>query len=190
MWDFNYVDGIPHAGLYASDSYLYFFITNRNYSPDGMMLGKMGDDFIDYKKNSDKLKYYCGSNWSYSNKNSIQLFKPGNTETNIYYCDNTKLFFSTTYKPQDNRILLTWSSKLTGPWSNPVVIYDVPEKNKSFPVHSYAARIHGWLSQTKGVLIISYATNEFGGIDNLMRSEGMDIYRPRFIEVQLNKYYV
>ena len=190
MWDFNYVDGIPHAGLYASDSYLYFFITNRNYSPEGMMLGRMGDDFIDYKKDSDKLEYYCGTNWSYSNKNSIQLFKPGNTETNIYYCDNTKLFFSTTYKPQDNRILLTWSSKLTGPWSNPVVIYDVPEKNKSFPVHSYAARIHGWLSQTKGVLIISYATNEFGGIDNLMRSEGMDIYRPRFIEVQLNKYCV
>ena len=136
----------------------------------------------------DFQKDFClGINFS---KYSIQLFKPGNTETNIYYCDNTKLFFSTTYKPQDNRILLTWSSKLTGPWSNPVVIYDVPEKNKSFPVHSYAARIHGWLSQTKGVLIISYATNEFGGIDNLMRSEGMDIYRPRFIEVQLNKYYV
>ena len=28
MWDFNYIDGIPHAGLYVSDSYLYFFITN------------------------------------------------------------------------------------------------------------------------------------------------------------------
>ena len=190
MWDFNYTNGVPHAGLYSSDGYLYFFLTNRNYFSDGMILGRIGDDFTEHKLDSDRLEYYCGNNWRYSNKRSIQLFKPRNSETNIYYCHNTKLFFSTTYRPQDNRILLTWSNKITGPWSNPIEIYDIPEKNKSFPVHSYAARIHDWLSQTKGALIISYATNEFGGIDNLMKPEGMDIYRPRFIEVQLEKYCV
>ena len=55
-------------------------------------------------------------------------------------------------------------------------------------MHSYAARIHDWISQKRGTLIISYATNEYGGTDNLMKPEGIDIYRPRFIEVMIDKY--
>ena len=188
MWDFNYTKGVPHAGLFSDDRYLYFFLKNRNYFSDGMMLGRIGVDFAKYKHGSERLEYFCGDKWQYSSKNSMQLFTPSNTETNIYFCHITKLFFTTTYRPQDNRILLTWSNKITGPWSHPTIVYDVPEKNRSFPVHSYAARIHDWISQKRGTLIISYATNEYGGTDNLMKPEGIDIYRPRFIEVMIDKY--
>ncbi|MBH11068.1 MAG: hypothetical protein CMG74_12110 [Candidatus Marinimicrobia bacterium] len=186
MWNFNYTEGVPHAGLFSDDGYLYFFLTNRNCFSDGMMLGRISADFAKYKHSSESLEYFCGDNWQYSNNNSKQLFKPSNTETNIYYCRRTKLFFSTTYRPRDNKILLIWSKKITGPWSEPLKIYDIPEKNRSFPVHSYAVRIHDWLSQERGTLIISYATNEYGGIDNLMQPEGIGIYRPRFIEVNID----
>ena len=185
LWDFNYDNGVAHAGLHIENDFLYFFITNRKFFVDGMMLGRMPIDLIKNKSKSNKLEFFSGNNWNYSSDNAIQLFMPSNTETNIYYCKNTNLYFSTTYRPHENRILLTWSPKLTGPWSDPLAIFDIPEKNKSFPVHSYAIRIHDWLSMDSGNLIISYATNEFGGMDNLMTTEGLDIYRPRFVEVCL-----
>jgi hypothetical protein len=47
-------------------------------------------------------------------------------------------------------------------------------------------RIHPWISDKRGKLIISYATNEYGGMDHLFTEEGMDIYRPYFIEVELS----
>ena len=46
-------------------------------------------------------------------------------------------------------------------------------------------RIHTWASDATGSLIISYATNEYGGMDNLFTEKGYNIYRPYFIQVKI-----
>ena len=46
-------------------------------------------------------------------------------------------------------------------------------------------RIHTWASDATESLIISYATNEYGGMDNLFTKEGYNIYRPYFIQVRI-----
>ena len=95
------------------------------------------------------------------------------------------MFITTTYVPKNNKIYLLWSKKLTGPWSEPQCIYTVPEAKQDFKVVSYAMRIHTWASDATGSLIISYATNEYGGMDNLFTKKGYNIYRPYFIQVKI-----
>ncbi|MCD6384675.1 hypothetical protein J7M23_02755, partial [Candidatus Sumerlaeota bacterium] len=80
----------------------------------------------------------------------------------------------------------TTAKRLTGPWSKPVCIYEIPEHDAvSFDIISYAVRPHPELSTQPGELIITYATNSWGSITPLLTPEGLGIYYPRFIRVQL-----
>ncbi|MBU4446691.1 MAG: hypothetical protein L6422_07935 [Candidatus Marinimicrobia bacterium] len=49
---------------------------------------------------------------------------------------------------------------------------------------TYAAKCHPELSTKPGELIISYVTAPIG-VD--IENQGMDVYRPRFVRVQLAK---
>ena len=185
IWDFKFNEGIPHAAFFKDDYYIYNFLTNRNYFNDGMYLGRNKKVFFRAKNDSKQMEFFNGDSWDKKFSNAKECFYPSCSESNIYFDKKTKLFFTTTYRPQDNEMLLTWAERITGPWKKPIKIFEIPESNKQFSVHSYAMRIHGWLSDKTKRLIISYATNEFGGMDNLMMPEGMDIYRPKFVEVKL-----
>ena len=185
IWDFQFNIGIPHAALYKDDKYLYTLLTNRNFFKDGSFLGRLNKRFFENNGGASEMEFFNGNSWVVNFSDAQECFYPSCTESNIYFDKTTKMYFTTTYRPQDNEILLTWAEKITGPWIKPIKIFEIPESNKSFKVHSYAMRIHGWLSDNYNKLIISYATNELGGMDNLMTPEGMDIYRPKFIEVKL-----
>ena len=185
MWDFKFDIGIPHAALYLDNKYMYSFLTNRNFFKDGIFLGRLKKLFFKTNGDVSGMKFFNGKSWIEKFSNAQECFYPSCTESNIYFDKKTNLFFTTTYRPQDNEILLTWAERITGPWNRPIKIFEIPESNKPFKVHSYAMRIHGWLSDKKEKLIISYATNEFGGMDNLMTPDGMDVYRPKFVEVKL-----
>jgi hypothetical protein len=124
--------------------------------------------------------------WSTSPTNLVPLFSPSNTETDIQYEAAWDRYFVTTYDPFTPTIYLTTAKELTGPWSEPVCIYDIPEHDAvSFDIISYAVRPHPELSTQPGELIITYATNSWGSIAPLLTPEGLGIYYPRFIRVQL-----
>ena len=72
------------------------------------------------------------------------------------------------------------SKKLTGPWSEPVKLFEPPERNKP-NIMIYAAKAHPQLSGSE--LVLTYATNSFQFSDLL--SDTL-LYYPRF--VKLNFY--
>jgi hypothetical protein len=128
-----------------------------------------------------------GDEWSTSSANLVPLFSPSVTETNIHYEPSWDRYFVTTYNPFTPTIYLTTAKELTGPWTEPVCIYEIPEHSAvSFPIISYAVRPHPELSTKPGELIITYATNSWGSIAPLLTPEGLGIYHPRFIRVQLS----
>ena len=84
-------------------------------------------------KNSKHLEHLVWEDrrrtWSSSNENRIYLFKPGNTESNIQYIPEWDVFVTTTYTAIDNKILLSFSNRLYGPWSEPQIVFENPMIN-------------------------------------------------------------
>lgn len=186
-WDFQFSGGVIHAALYSENGFLYFLGFHGKETSNHMILGRMEANELSEKTNASRIEFFQkNKTWDNNLRGAKPMFKPCNTESNIYFKKDLETFFTTTYTSQNNELSLTWAKKITGPWSAPLPIYTIPVQNKNFPVNSYAMRIHPWISDKRGKLIISYATNEYGGMDHLFTEEGMDIYRPYFIEVELS----
>lgn len=79
------------------------------------------------------------------------------------------------------RILARVADSPSGPWTDPVPIYQVPDIDPKRKHFTYAAKAHPHLSAS-GKLLVTYIVNshDFGS----MVSDA-SIYRPRFIEVDL-----
>lgn len=128
-----------------------------------------------------------GPQWGASPDHLITLFTPGVTETGLQYDSDFGLFYCTTYSAFAPEIYLTTAPALTGPWSEPACVYQVPEhETVSFDIISYAVRPHPELSTQPGEMVLTYATNALGSIAPLFTEEGLAIYYPRFVRVQLS----
>ncbi len=179
-----------HSAVYVEGPYVYFM----GFEDTGgrrMILSRMLAADLVAGSMAEALEFWAdegsGPQWSTTAAPSqlVTLFTPGVTETDIQYDATLERYFVTTYDPFTPRIYLTTAEELTGPWEEPVCLYDVPEHDVSFPIISYAVRPHPELSTKAGELVITYATNGFGSLGALYTQEGLGIYHPRFIRVQL-----
>lgn len=80
-------------------------------------------------------------------------------------------------------VLIRTADSPFGPWTKPVKIFEVPELKKNKTYFTYAAKGHAMLSRPDH-LLITYVVNaqDFGAM-----FRDAEIYRPRFIEVDLRK---
>ncbi len=181
-----------HSAVFVEEPYVYFM----GFEDTGgrrMILSRMTTADLVGGAMSEALEFWAdegsGEQWSTTAAppQLVTLFTPGVTETDIQYDETLGRYFVTTYNPFTPQIYLTTAESLTGPWERPVCLYDVPEHGVSFPIISYAVRPHPELSAVPGELVITYATNSFGALGDLYTQEGLDIYYPRFIRVQLEQ---
>lgn len=193
-WNVRYFDlGIDngiigvHSAMIVEEPYLYMM---GYYNNQYMVLARALTQDLLNGGLSEVFEYWVSSGniktWSKTSQNLVPLFSPSNTETDIYYEPKWDRYFAMAYNPFQPTIYLTTAKSLTGPWSQPVCIYDVPEfEAVSFDIIAYAVRPHPELSTKPGEMIISYATNALGGLEPLFTEEGLGIYYPRFIRIQL-----
>ncbi len=193
-WNLRYFDMnigsdhfVLHSAVWYEKPWLYFIaLDDLNDDPKNRrmilvrakatdVLAGGGVETLEYWVKSQK-----GNIWSKTRNGAITLFAPGCTETMIQYDAAWKLNYCTTYVPEKPYIYLSVAPQLTGPWSEPVCIYQNPDHQTM----TYAAKCHPELSSKPGELIISYVT---APVDVDISSQGMDVYRPRFIRVQLAK---
>lgn len=176
-----------HSAVIVEEPYLYMM----GYDGRGnMVLARAATADLLAGRLSEVFEYWVqgenGPHWDVAPINLVPLFSPSNTETNIHYEPAWDRYFVTTYNPFTPTIYLTTATELTGPWSKPICIYEIPEhETVSFDIISYAVRPHPELSTRPGELIISYVTNSLGSIAPLFTEEGLAVYYPRFIRVQL-----
>jgi len=184
-----------HSAMYIQEPYVYFLgyddpenvVAERRtvlarILINDLLAGKVGESYEFWVEEPE------GPVWRPDQENLATLFKPGVTETGLQYVPEWGLYFCTLYNVENPYIYLTYAPELTGPWSEPEIIYEIPEHKVPFKIISYATRPHPELSEKTGELIITYATNAkgaFGGIKQLFTKEGFQIYYPRFIRVQL-----
>tara|TARA_B100000029_G_scaffold515618_1_gene623558 strand:- start:3824 stop:4954 length:1131 start_codon:yes stop_codon:yes gene_type:complete len=178
-----------HSALFEKDLYIYFMgfiIENRKRK--AILSRMLKSDFIKNKDSKDLEHLVWEENlkiWSKTTQNRVYIFEPGNTESNIQYISDWDLYVTTTYTAIDNKILLTYSKNLEGPWSDPQVVFENPIINcpEKTCIETYAVRSHPEFSQKTGEVIISYITSYTGDYKNA----NINSYRPRFIKVYLEK---
>tara|TARA_A100001011_G_scaffold397041_1_gene496805 strand:+ start:2914 stop:4044 length:1131 start_codon:yes stop_codon:yes gene_type:complete len=188
-WNGNEFQIQYHSALFEKNLYIYFMGFTIDDGKKKAILSRMLKvDFIK-NKNSKNLEHLVWKKnlkiWSKATQNRVYIFEPGNTESNIQYISDWDLYVTTTYTATDNKILLTYSKNLEGPWSDPEVIFENPIINcpDKTCIETYAVRSHPEFSQKTGELIISYVTSYTGDY----KHANINSYRPRFIKVQLEK---
>lgn len=179
-----------HSAVYANPPYLYMLGFEEDPFTGHAVLARTRIADLLAGGLSETLEYWGmavkGPGWVPTAEDLVPLFQPPNSETQIQYVPGWNRFLVTTYDPFTPGIYLTTAPALTGPWDPPVRIYNVPEHlTTSFDVMSYAARLHPDLSVNPYELVISYATNALNGIGFLFTREGLGIYHPRFVRIQL-----
>lgn len=173
------------SGLFVEEPYLYCLGRDQGSMVlarvliDDLVAGKLGEAFEFWVEGD------AGAEWGAKPESLVPLFRPGVTETALQFEPDWGLYICTTYFPSRPGIYITVAPALTGPWSEPTCVYQVPEHGVSFPIISYAVRPHPELSRKAGELILSYATNAFKAMEPLFTEEGLRIYYPRFLRVQL-----
>ena len=177
------------SAVYAERGYVHFLGFENADDSRNAVLARMAISDLVAGGLGEEMRYWTrtpsGPSWSFSPENLVPLFSPSISETDIQFVPEWGLYFATTYDPAKPPISITVAPSLTGPWSTPAKIYDVPEhKTVSFPIWSYAARPHPELSTRTGELVISYVTTSTDGLDPLYTPEGLGIYAPRFIRAQ------
>jgi len=182
-----------HTAVFVDEPFAYFVGYDRpGQGEDFAVLSRIRTGDILAGKLADAYEFLVeganGPEWGTKPENLVPLFTPGNTEAGIHYEEEWGLYICTTYRANSPEIYISAAPELTGPWCEPIHVYDVPEHAAlSFYIISYAARPHPELSTQPGELVISYATNAPRDLPALFTEEGLRAYRPRFIRVQLER---
>ena len=128
-----------------------------------------------------------GPHWGRQPTNCVPQFLPVNTECTVNYEPTCGLYLCFTYSPAGPDIFLTSAKELTGPWTRPKSIYQIPEHRQfSFPIISYAVRQHPELATRPGEIILTYVTNVPDSVGKLFTKSGSELYVPRFLRLQLS----
>ena len=173
----------PHVKL---DNYIYFFV-NRNHKAQVLVRKQ-----LKYIDNPEKpFEYYAlNKTWKEGlDTNDLDTLIHGFRSTTVNYHSEIKQWVMICdIKFMDNKINMRTAPELTGPWSEEIMIYEIPEMTpgNSFYAESnfcYSPRecIQNYDSE-KHVMLITYDINNsnFNEIN-----KNPKIYTPKVITVQL-----
>jgi len=112
------------------------------------------------------------------------LFRPGPAESSLHFDPVRRRYMAFTQQPFGTDLLLVSAEKLTGPWSDPQTVYEIPDVADRRGVFAYATRAHPELSADPNELIVTYVVNADSMWDMLADT---GIYYPRFVRLILGE---
>ncbi|MCX7766985.1 MAG: DUF4185 domain-containing protein, partial [Candidatus Sumerlaeia bacterium] len=193
-WDISTVDlgyGNNHFNVNTAalieDGYVYllgYYDGPENKPLERVaILCRLPIDKLEAEKPGEALQFWSmGNQWLTTPQNLQPLFQPGTTESSLYFDPVRKRYIASVIKPFSSDYFLFNAEKLTGPWSEPQKVYDIPDLKENKLYHAYAGRIHPMLASHPDELVLSYVVNttDFWSMFSIK-----DIYYPRFIKVYL-----
>ncbi|MCD6384678.1 DUF4185 domain-containing protein [Candidatus Sumerlaeota bacterium] len=137
---------------------------------------------LDSAHPGDSIQYWSkGGQWLPTRNNLAPLFQPGTTESSLYYDSVHKRYITAVIRPFSPDYYIFTAEKLTGPWSEPQKIYNIPDLQRNKLYHAYAGRLHPMLPCKPNELVLSYVVNT---TDFWSMFSALDIYYPRFIRIR------
>ncbi len=176
------------AGCLTEGDYVY--LLGYDDGPDDKplerraILARLPIKKLDSHEPGESIQFWSqGDQWQPTPGNCTALFKPGTTESFLYYDKNLKRYITSVIAPFSPDYYLVSAENLTGPWSEPQKIYHIPDLQKNEHYHAYASRGHPMLPCESNELVLSYVVNttDFWHLFSVT-----DIYYPRFIRVRFD----
>jgi len=193
-WDWKYITTqIPHtdnhlgwssAAVDGNDGYIYLLGNEGNGIESSQVLARILYKNI-LNQNWNMMQYwYNRIGWSYyqSFAKFNHLFSPAIPETTIHYHPYLKLWYTMNIMFQSNRIEIQTSARLSGPWSSPKVIYNIPNPWNESSIFFYAPKSHPEFANANEI-ILTYMSN--GSWDDIINK--LMIYTPQAIRVIISE---
>jgi hypothetical protein len=176
-----------NSGCLVEGDYLYFLGYDDGPEKKAFervaILSRIPIEKLNTESPGTSLEFWSkGEQWLTTQDKLAPLYKPGATESSLYYDSHLKRYIATTVGAFSTDYYIFNAEKLTGPWSEKQKIYDIPDLKQEVPQHAYAGRIHPMLSRNPGELILTYVVNTSDFWSMFGNSK---IYYPRFIRVRL-----
>ena len=172
------------SALEVYDDFLYAFCCREPGNHDVFLVRWHADSAkMGYLLNPE---WWCGDNYGWIRHEDMKhspeiIFDDGATECSVWFDSSLDLFFQVqTIGFGQAQLVFRQAEQLTGPWSEPKIIYDPPE-NKIPRIMIYAAKAHPFLPAAD--IILTYATN---APESLIVADTC-LYYPRFVRVNYNK---
>ena len=112
------------------------------------------------------------------------LFMDGAPEMSVCRVRGLPGYFAVYMPPLTRRIAMRWAEKPEGPWSEPLTLYNCPEKDDS--ILQYSAKSHQELlsdDAADGELIVTYCRNTKTMEEHFSKPE---IYFPQALKIRLD----
>lgn len=185
---------LHHATACLLDGeYLYiysnYFPARRDLNPHPLIVSRVKMSDMDTEKSDlSCIEYLLKNNsWSRGLKSEEApkiLFMDGAPEMSVTRVKGLPGFFAVYMPPLTRHISMRWAEKPEGPWSEPVTLYDCPEKEDSILL--YSAKAHQELlpaDAASGTLILTYCRNTKKMEEHFSKP---DIYFPQALKVRLD----
>jgi len=157
----------------------------EQYAPERMaFLARLHLDALESDAPGDAVEFLSiGDEWRDKPDALKPLFRPGTTESGLYFDEAIGRYVTGTMDPFTPHMYLATAEKLTGPWTLQHV-YDIPQlvSLEDDNYHAYTPRVHPLLSAEPGVIVMTYVINTQ---DFWSMFADMDIYYPRFVRVEV-----
>lgn len=178
-----------HSGLHRQGDWLYLLGFDDSTGIRRTVLARVPVEALEAGLTPADYQYWTegpgGPGWSSDDADLVTLIDQGATESHVVYEPDLGLYLYT-LTTLGGKILLSSAPELTGPWSEPACVYQVPEASwVPISLIMYAARLHPELSTAPGHLVLSYMTNSIEGLGGMFGLDAAQVYRPRLIELQL-----
>ncbi|MBT3382159.1 MAG: hypothetical protein HN778_21735 [Prolixibacteraceae bacterium] len=194
-WQIEYISlkdfGNPSMGLgphIVLDDYIYFFVSR--YDKAQVLVRKP----IDFINNPEQpFEYYAlNKTWKEGlNTNDMETIVNGFRSTTVNYHPEMKQWVMISdIRFMDNKIKMRTAPVLTGPWSDEIVIYEIPEITPGNLLYSksnfcYLPREHIQYYDSKNhVMLLTYDINNTNFSEILSSPK---IYTPKIITIPLKK---
>ncbi len=165
------------SGNAAADGYIYVYGPKNRPGGKELVVARV---LPEYFENFTEWRYWDGSGWGTQVEQCASLTNYISQEFSVSNLDYGKYLLA--FQLND-RVAFRMGESPVGPFDFYTTIYYCPEVNLNSNIFVYNAKAHPHLSEP-GQLLISYNVNTFNFGDHIANA---DIYRPRFITLEINE---
>lgn len=130
-------------------------------------------------------RFLANGKWGCDFEQCDALISPMPTEFSVSYLPGVERYV-TVYTEGGifGIIAVRLAPKPEGPWSDPIRVYDCPDKNWHEKAYCYAAKAHPELATAPDELVVTYACNSTNFPDLFSDAR---LYWPRFVRVKISR---
>ncbi len=171
------------AALMKRHGYIYIYGNHSGpeKSKKGMIVARVHEKQFGV---FDQWQFFSNGNWVKDFNSVTPICIDAPSEASVSYWPKLKKYVFVYIQGFWGKVVIRTSDQPTGPWSEPIPIYDAPEMKYPSKVFAYAGKAHPELSASKDELIVTYAANSFNFVEVIQDAR---LYWPRFVRVKIEK---